>query len=129
QAGQSEEQILSRILGEVRGEFFDRAQSLGLSGTPEQNYVQALYQALLGRAAGGDELAGWGKALTAVGWQGVALALLQSPEYRARQLDAFYVALLHRPADAGLAGWLTSGLDLHAVRVGFESGTEFFTNG
>jgi hypothetical protein len=129
QAGQSEEQVLSQILGDAGHEFYGRAQALGLAGTPDQNYVQALYQALLGRSANSNELAGWGKALAAVDRQGVALAILQSQEFRTDQVDANYAALLHRPADAGLGGWVASGLDLHALRVGFESGTEFFTNG
>src|SRR5262249_4036705 len=46
-AGQSEEQVLSRILGST--EFSDRAQTLVSGATPDQRYVQALYSVLLDR--------------------------------------------------------------------------------
>ena len=59
----------------------------------------------------------------------MTLAVLSSQEYRGDQFEGYYDALLHRPADAGLAGWLASGLDVHAVRVGFEASGEFFSNG
>jgi hypothetical protein len=59
----------------------------------------------------------------------VALGFLSSQEFRTDQFEGYYNVLLHRPADAGLAYWLASGLDVHAVRVGFASGGEFFSNG
>jgi hypothetical protein len=127
-ASQSEEQVLSQILGSP--EFFSRTQALGLGGTAEQDYVQALYQALLNRPAGGGEVAAWVDALAAQGWPGVALGVLQSQEFRTEQFEGYYNALLHRPGDpAGLSAWVTSGLDLLGVRLGFESSPEFFSNG
>jgi hypothetical protein len=50
---------------------------MGFTGTADRNYVQALYQALLGRTAGSAEVAGWVNALPQLGRQGVALAMLQ----------------------------------------------------
>ena len=68
-------------------------------------------------------------ALQGMGRQGLALALLDSQEFRADQFAGYFATLLHRPADASLASWLASGLDVHGVRVAFESGIEFYSNG
>jgi hypothetical protein len=124
----TEEQVLSQILASQ--EFYNRAQTLGFGGTADQNYVQALYQILLGRGAGSSEVAGWINALAGLGRQGVPLSFLQSQEFRANQFEGYYNVLLHRPDDTmGLNGWVFSSLDISSVRIGFESGLEFFTNG
>jgi hypothetical protein len=104
---------------------------MGLGDTPEANYVRALYQLLLGRAAGSGEVAGWVGGLdSAPGRPAAALTFLCSREFRTDTFEGYYNALLHRPDDpAGLAGWLASGLDAHAVRLAFESSAEFFANG
>jgi hypothetical protein len=128
QAGQSEEQVLGQFLGST--EFYNRAQTMGLAGTADQNYVQALYQVLLGRTAGDAEVAGWVNALPQLGTQGVALGFLQSQEYRTDQVEGYYTTLLHRPADpAGLNNWVMSNLDMYTARLGFEASPEFFANG
>jgi hypothetical protein len=126
-AGQTEEQVLSQILGSA--EFYDRAQTLGFGGTADQNYVQPLYQVLLNRRASSSELDNGVAALQTMGRQGLALALLDSQEFRGDQFAGYFATLLHRPADTSLAGWVTSGLDAHSVRVAFESGMEFYSNG
>jgi uncharacterized repeat protein (TIGR01451 family) len=129
QSGQSEEQVLRQILGDPGHEFYDRAQTLGFGGTADQNFVQALYQVLLDRRASSSELDNAVAALKTMGPQGLALALLDSQEFRADQFAGYFATLLHRPADAGLANWVVSGLDAHGVRVAFESGMEFYNNG
>jgi parallel beta-helix repeat protein len=127
-AGQSEEQVLCQILGST--EFYARAQTMGFTGTADQNYVQALYKVLLARAAAGTEVAGWIKMLPHMGMQGVALGFLQSPEFRTYQFEAYYNALLRRHDDpTGLSGWVLSPDDMDTVRLGFEGGAEFYTNG
>jgi hypothetical protein len=68
-------------------------------------------------------------ALQGMGRQGLALAVLDGQEFRSEQFVGYCAALLHRPADASLASWLASGLDVHGVRVAFESGIEFYSNG
>jgi hypothetical protein len=66
----------------------------------------------------------------AEGRQGLAQTIPHRAEFRSDQFEGYYEGLLRRPADgAALAGWLASGLDVHAVRVGFEPGSEFFSNG
>jgi hypothetical protein len=125
QTGQSEEQVLSRFL--ASDEFAGRAQTLAPSGTPDERYVQALYQALLGRAGSEAEVAGWVGALPALGRQGVALGFLSSQEFRTCQFEGYYIALLHRPDDAqGLGAWLGSPLDIRSARIGFEASPEFY---
>ena len=126
--GQSEERVLSILLGS--SEFYNRAETLASTGSPDGNYVEALYQLLLGRMAGPGEAAGWVNALPQLGRAGVALAIEGSVEYRTDVVEGYYANLLHRPADtAGLDGWVFSDLDLSGIRVGIESSPEFFANG
>jgi hypothetical protein len=125
---QTEEQVLSQILGSQ--EFYDRAQTLVSSGTPDERYVQAVYQSLLGRSASTDEVAGWVGALSLQDRSSVALGFLQSQEFRTDVFRDYYNTLLHRPADpTELAVWVNSSLDLRGVRAGFEASDEFFANG
>jgi uncharacterized delta-60 repeat protein len=128
---QSEEQVLSRFLGDPGGhEFYDRAQGLVSSGTSDERYVQALYRLLLGRTGTPAELAGWVANLPQLGRQGVALGFLSAQEFREDLFEAYYNALLFRPGDqGGLNAWVLSGLDAGAVRTGLEATPEFFTGG
>jgi hypothetical protein len=127
-AGQTEESVLSQILGST--EFFNHAQTLGFSGTANSQYVQALYELLLHRAGGAAEVASWVSALPATGHRGAALDFLDSGEFRTYQFEGYYNALLHRPADsAGLNGWVGAGIDVFTTRVDFETSSEFFSNG
>jgi uncharacterized repeat protein (TIGR01451 family) len=127
-SGGSEEQALSILLS--GREFFNRAQMLVSSGTPQERFVQALYGVLLNRTASANELAAWVNALPSLGQQGVAQALLQSQEFRTDQFEGYYNALLHRPADpTGLNAWVLSNLDMRSVRIDFEVEPEFFANG
>jgi hypothetical protein len=126
--GQSEEQVLSLLLGS--GEFYQRAQSQGFGDTPDGNYVRALYQVLLNRTASTGEVLGWVSKLAGMGRSGVALAILQSQEFRTYDFEGYYNALLHRPSDAvGLNNWVMSNLDVGTVRIGFEASPEFFLFG
>jgi hypothetical protein len=125
---QTEERVLSQILGSP--EFYQRAQTLVSSGTPDQRYLQALYQVLLGRPAFGTEVAAWEALLPSLGRQGVALGFLVSQEFRTYQIEGYYNALLHRPdVTVAVNGWVNSGLDIRSARIGFESSPEFYANG
>lgn len=124
----SEEYTLSTILGS--SEFYARAQTLVPSGTGDERFIQALFNLLLNRSADPTEVAGWASSLPGLGRQGVALALLQSTEFRAVQVEGYFNALLHRPADPSEVNpFVTSGLDIRTIRFVFESSTEFFVNG
>jgi len=126
--GQTEEQVLSRILGSQ--EFFNHAQTLIASGTPQERLVQALYQLLLKRAGTAGEVAGWIKVLPQLGAQGMALDFLTSSEFRIELFTSYYNTLLHRAPDTiGLVNWILSNLDADTVRLGIESSAEFFANG
>jgi hypothetical protein len=127
-ASQTEEQVLSGILGST--EFFSRAQSLGFNGTADQKYVQALYQALLGRVPSSTELASQVGALQQVGRPALALSILKSTEYRANVVRGYFTDLLHRTGtQAEVASWVNTNFDLRAIRMGIESSLEFFFNG
>ncbi len=127
-AGSREEDMLAGILGSP--EFYQRAQTLVSGGSADQRFVQTLYQLLLYRTASPGEVAGFVSALPASGRTGVALAFLQSAEFRADLIEGYYNGLLHRSSDAmSLSAWVNSGLDLSTVRADFETTPEFMSNG
>jgi hypothetical protein len=127
-AGQTEEQVLSRILGST--EFYQHAQTLSSSGTGSERFAQALYLLLLHRAGSSAEVARWVGALAGLGRHGLALGLLHTTEYRTDLFEGYYNALLHQPDNpGGLRGWVFSNLDMGSVRLGFEASPEFFANG
>ena len=124
-SGQTEERVLSQILGST--EFFSRAQNMGFGGTPDQDYVRALYQILLNRAPSSAEVDLQVNALPQLGQPGVALSLLESVEYRANVVRGYYANLLGRTgSQAEIASYVNSAGDLHALCVGIESSVEFF---
>jgi hypothetical protein len=141
--GATEEQI---IAGMVSGpEFASHANALVGGSNAGANFVQALYQVLLGRVATSSEVAGWGNALAVLGRSGVAGGLLSSPEFRddlvgqlygapaapAESVVSQYPDLLHRtsaPTAAEVGGWVNSGLDIRRIEQGFAASDEFFTN-
>jgi hypothetical protein len=125
--GETEEQITAAILASP--EFFEHAQTLVSSGTPNERFVQALYQTILNRAASDSEVASWVSQLPTIGRFGVALGFLESNEFRTGAVDSFYSTLLQRAADAaGLTAWVQSGKDLEHIRQGFEGSAEFFAD-
>jgi hypothetical protein len=127
-AGQTEEGVLSQILGSA--EFFNRAQTLGFSGSASAQFIQALYQLLLARVPSAVELNGWLTLLPSISLQAAALGFLQSQEYRGDVVTADYTNLLHRAADpVGVNTFASSGMDLGSIRQAFEAGPEFFSNG
>jgi len=126
--GQTEEQVLSQIL--ASDEFFADAQNLVATGTPQERYVEALYQLVLRRTGSGPEVAYWDRGLPQSGSAAVALGFLTSLEYRKDLFTSYYTTLLHRASDAlGLQAWVSSNLDASQVRIGFEASPEFFLNG
>jgi hypothetical protein len=128
-ASQTEEAVLSQILGNAGLEFYHRAQTMVSSGTPDERYVKALYLLLLNRSAGASEVANWISRLSQVGLTGVALEIQQTAEYRADQVTLDYSLLLHRtPDSAALMAWVNSSQDLRTIRVGIEGSTEFATD-
>jgi hypothetical protein len=133
--GQTEEQVLSNLLGDPSHEFFNRAQLLVNSGTPQERYVKLLYLLLLNRAGSGTEISTGVNAIAQVGLIGVALQIQQTDEYRTIVVGGYYDILLHRPAGVysdpgGLAAWVSvSNEDLYTIRTNFEGATEFFANG
>jgi hypothetical protein len=123
-AGQSEEQVLSDILGSSG--FANDAQTLIASGTQQQRDVQALYQLLLNRTASSAEMTFWVNEMPTLTLQGVAQDILQSLEYRSDLFQGYYTTLLNRTPDAsGLNFWVASGLDDTTVRIDIESSPEF----
>jgi hypothetical protein len=128
QQGQLDEMVLSQILGSA--EFFNDAQSQVSTGTTQQRFVQALYQKVLNRTPQATEVAYWVNLLPQLGQSGVALAFMDSMEYRLDLFTSYYETLLHRvPNPTEPQYWNGTGLDVSSVRIGIESSPEYFTNG
>jgi hypothetical protein len=128
EGGQTNEQVLAAIFGSA--EYFNRAQTLPFSGSPDERYVEALYQMLLDREGSSADIAYWSGVSPVAGQQAVAQAFLASTEFRGDQLEGYYQGLLHRPGDiAGRAYWAALDLDIATVRVAFEATDEFFEDG
>jgi hypothetical protein len=92
--------------------------------------VQALYQLLLDRQGDAAEVSPWTGSLSQMSRPGVALAILQSQEFRTDLFEAYYNILLHRPGSATeVEGLLRSGLDARTGRIALEGSPEFYSNG
>src|SRR5262249_39399507 len=100
------------------------------SGTPDERFVQALYSLILNRVASAGELTDWISAIGSAGLGAVARSIFDSSENRIDEIDAIYITLLHRPADAnGLISFFNSNADLKGIRNAIEASDEFFNNG
>jgi type VI secretion system secreted protein VgrG len=119
--GRSEADVLSGIF--ATGEF---AQ---VSGASNEQFVRTLYTDLLKRTASDAEVQGWVQSVAGAGRQAVAEGFLNSREFRADTVSAFYNELLGRPADqAGLDAWTSSNLDIPQIRMGILESSEFAIN-
>jgi photosystem II stability/assembly factor-like uncharacterized protein len=134
-SGARDEQVLAAILGSP--EFFNRAQTLFGSGTPDERFVKALYLLVLNRTASSNEVSGWAQLLAqGVSRQQVALAFLNSTEYRQDLVAGFYNKYLGRnkPAQPGSSdpevnfwvGALNNGATQEQVIAGMLASPEYF---
>jgi hypothetical protein len=125
QGGQTQEQVLASFLSTP--EFASRANTLIPTGTPDERYLQALYQVLLQRPATEVELSSWLNALPSLQRRGVALVLLGSTEYRSLQVAAMYSALLGRAAPPEeVAAWASSPFDLLTIQGYLQARPDLF---
>jgi streptogramin lyase len=130
QAGASDEQVLAQILSS--DEFFNQANSLVNTGTPNERFVTALYLLLLNRSPSSSEIQSSMAQLPGLGRQGLAATFLSSAEFRSNIIRGYYATLLHRsapPAQSEVNSWVFSNLDLKRIRIGFEFSVEFFLKG
>ncbi len=98
--------------------------------TPNQLFIQRVYQALLGRAADAGS-AGWVNLLNqGVSPTTVALDIENSTEYRSDVVGGLYQRYLHRQADAGglqsFVNLLASGQTVEQVTEMIVGSTEYF---
>jgi hypothetical protein len=142
QKGGTIEQV---IVGIVSSPEYASRNGSGLS------FVQSLYLNLLGRVGSGSEVQGWVNALPTLGTAGVVERFVTSMEFRTDGVLQLYGApsalttlgqaqavfslapnLLHRPGTptaTEVSDWVSSGLSLEAIELGFLSSSEFFSNG
>jgi hypothetical protein len=97
-----------------------------------QAYLASLYQGFLDRPLDTAGLTFWGGVLSSTGGDRTAVAadILQSQEFRGRELQLVYPALLGRPLDnAGLQFWghlLETGGTYEQVKAGIFGSQEYF---
>ena len=122
-AGQTEEQVLSKILGST--EYFNRAQTRGFGGTANENLVLALFQDLLGRRPA--DVGFWVSRLQTRGQEGLALDLLQGSEYRGIVVSGYYTDLLGRTGSVdGPTRWASGTRDCEPSASCSSPAREFF---
>jgi hypothetical protein len=148
QQGATEEQVANGLL--TSAEFAARSPTLANApATPNVDYIEALYNVLLGRTGSAGEIDGWLNMLPALGRSGVAGAILGSAEFRADVIGSLYFSnpttqlvsladiapnLLHRnvaASPAEVAAWANSAMDILSIEAVFAgvSDGEFFNNG
>ena len=124
---QSEETVLAAFLSDASG--FNKPPT-GAGPLSETAFIAKLYQVVLHRIGSAADMASWHSIFQAGGYSAVAKGFLTGPEFRQDQFEGYYDALLHRPGDNGLSGWVGSADDLFTVRTKFEStNNEFYNNG
>jgi hypothetical protein len=126
--GGTEEQIITNFL--TSPEYFNHVKDT--FGGVDSSYIQSLYNNLLGRTAGSDEVAGWVNVLPSIGRASIVNLFVHSAEYRGNAIRPFYVHLLHRPtlpSDAEVAVWVNTSMDLFSIEIVFTSTDEYYFNG
>jgi hypothetical protein len=126
--GGTEEQVISSFMTSL--EYIDHVKDT--FGGVDSSYIQSLYNRLLGRHAGSDEVSMWVSALPTVGRANIVNGFLYSAEYRTSAVQRFYQTLLHRPTVPGASevrGWVGSSLDLLSIELIFATTNEYYQNG
>jgi hypothetical protein len=109
--------------------FCNSAEYLNNNPVPAQ-FVESLYERLLGRASDPAGKQGWVSALQAGrGTAYVINGFLDSPEYCTDRVTNLYLTLLGRQPDAaGLAGWVSTmekGTAFQQIQLGFLTSVEY----
>jgi hypothetical protein len=125
---ETEEQVISGILGSQ--EFYNLAQTQVTTGTPDQRYITAVYQVLLGRTPQPNEVTYWTNLLaTTPDRTQAVMQFLESQEFRTDVITALYTSLLNRLPEAnGLNFWLNPHFNLSDIRSGIMSSGEFLSH-
>jgi hypothetical protein len=121
-AGMTEPQVLSILLASP--EYYQKV------GGTDAAFITSLYQDILGRPPMAAELAAWvNGVLPTLGRLGVALAFLNTLEYRQDVVTGYYLNMFNRsPSPAELAAWAGSSIDLVTIAGMFALSQEFFDN-
>lgn len=91
-------------LPQLRASIWGAPEATARRGTRE--WVAALYDSVLGRAAGSGEVDSWVQVLSSRSRSEVAHGIAASEEARWRRLTSYYGAMLGRAPDGGAAGWI-----------------------
>jgi hypothetical protein len=104
-------------------------------GSPNADYVEAVYRAILNRNADSGGLVSWTSQLNsgAMSRLQVVQGIRNSPEHFTQEVEQFYLTLLGRPADPlGLQNWvqaLESGTREEQVAFDFLDSQEYLSKG
>jgi hypothetical protein len=98
--------------------------------TAEQQFVQTLFNNILGRSGQLDELNQWVAQIATIGTTGVSNDLIHSEESYTRIVDGFYIRFLGRQADpSGETAWVNeflAGATMEQVAAGFVGSAEYY---
>ncbi len=103
--------------------------SIDYQNNLSKNYVQALYQDLLGRAATTTEVIKGYNKLRATGLKGLAATIANSKERRVDVVKDYYHDLLHRDATAAETDALTKKPGLLKTKLQILSSDDFYNHG
>lgn len=115
---------------ELNGDIFGSPEAVATLGAGDlEQWVDAVYQGLLGRSAGPPEQQFWATVARTKGAVAAATQISSSAEAATMRLNAYYQRFLQRPADAGgLQTWLRvvqSGADV-AVESAIAGSPEYW---
>jgi len=98
--------------------------------TPNQSFVERLYEDFLQRQASFSDLNAWAGQIAKIGRSGVANDIIHSAEADARLVDQLYLQYLGRPADPGgesfWVKFLQAGHSEEDVLAGLLGSSEFY---
>lgn len=119
-----------QIIASLQSSYTGTYPVAAASPNPQTDYVNDLYQSVLGRAGGAGEVDAWTARLQGgASTSDVANSFLKSAEYRGLQVDQLYLTLLNRPADsAGRSSWvnqLEGGMTVDELCVNFVTSPEY----
>lgn len=130
ESGGTEEQLMVDFLSSP--EYYAHATALIGSPNPDGNFIETIYEQLLGRPGSAAEISNWLASLPGLNRGGVATFTVNSTEARTDAVLQLYMNLLHRttpPTAAELANWVNSSLDFLSIEVPLASSAEFYNNG
>ncbi len=114
----------------VRAGLIGSGEFYASQGGSDDGAIRGLYQNILGRGAGDDEVGYWRNVMQSTPLTNVALGFLNSRENRRELIDGWYQNYLNRSSDAaGLDYWfdrLSQGASQESIQASLLGSSEYF---